>query len=63
VFVKTDEPRLELVVLFQFCGAARVFAENVIDVLQDFESAKRDVFQIADGSGNDREAQSSFTAR
>jgi hypothetical protein len=51
----TDERLADLEVPQQMAGVSRVFAGDQIDAFQDFERAKRDVAEVADGSGDEVE--------
>ena len=43
----------DLKVIQKNAGVTGVFGRNEVDVLEDFQAAQGDVFEIADGGGND----------
>ena len=55
VLVIADQSRLDAVMAEQLQGLARVLAGDQVDFFEDAQGAQRDVFEIADGRGDEVE--------
>jgi hypothetical protein len=54
VIVVADGGLIDSIVIQQTAGMAGVFAGNEVDLLERADRAERNVFQITDGSGDQK---------